>query len=207
MNRKLYKMCLILSVSLCVMCTFTACKSKSYFQSVSENESASGEWEDNSEETSQEGDANQEAEKQQATGKLCVQVSGAVKKPGIYELPMGSRVYEVIEMAGGLTEDADESSLNQAAKLTDEQKIVVLTHAEAEAQMQQATEEQSSLVDLNTATQEELMTLTGVGESKAKAIIVYRKEHGNFTKIEDIMNISGIKEGAFNKIKNDITVN
>ncbi len=133
---------------------------------------------------------------------ICVHICGAVKKQGVYELPQGSRVYEAVDLAGGFLKDADLSGINQAQILEDETQIYIPT--KAETKQTQAVED--GKVNLNTATKEELMTLPGVGESKADSIISYRQDKGRFKKIEDIMEISGIKEGLFQKIKDDITV-
>ena len=126
----------------------------------------------------------QEETKEKKT--IYVYVCGAVMQAGVYELQQDSRVYEAIQKAGGFAENADISEINQAALLQDE--------------------EQSGKVNLNTATKEELMTLAGIGESKADSIIKYREEHGKFQSIEDIKQIEGIKDGVFQKIKDLITV-
>lgn len=133
---------------------------------------------------------------------VCVHVCGAVKSPGVYELPVGSRICHAVELAGGFRKKADSAGLNQAELLVDGMQIYVPTKAESKA----AEDGQSAKVNLNTASREELMTLTGIGEAKADAILAYRDKHGRFQKIEDIMNISGIKEGMFAKIEDDITV-
>lgn len=129
-----------------------------------------------------------------------VHVCGAVRHPGVYELPAGSRIYEAVEMAGGFRKKADAAGLNQAELLEDGMQIYVPVKGESE------TKDEPAKVNINTASKEELMTLTGIGEAKAEAIIQYRDKHGKFKKIEEIMNISGIKEGMFAKIESDITV-
>ncbi|MCI5620898.1 MAG: helix-hairpin-helix domain-containing protein [Lachnospiraceae bacterium] len=134
-----------------------------------------------------------------------VYICGAVEAPGVYELPENSRVFDVIAAAGGLSEDASEDSVNQAEPVTDGQMIRIPTQQEEREALQNA--EQDSRVNLNSATVEELMTLPGIGESKAESIVSYREEHGGFSSIEDLMNISGIKEGVFDKIKGRIRVN
>lgn len=141
---------------------------------------------------------------------IYVQVSGAVAAPGVYKLPGGSRIFEAVEMAGGVTEDADVSTLNQALVLNDGQMIYV--YAVGEERTGQETgeavgEPKDGRIDLNTATAEELMTLPGIGQSKAESIISWREENGAFESVEDILNITGIKEGVFSKIKNHIKVN
>ena len=133
---------------------------------------------------------------------IYVHVCGAVMKEGVYELPVGSRVYQAIEMAGGFRTDAAVTQINQAEVLNDETMLYVPTVME----MEQRKLTDDGKVNLNTASQEELMTLTGVGESKARQIIQYRQSHGTFQTIEDVMKIPGIKEGLFEKIKEDITI-
>lgn len=135
---------------------------------------------------------------------LCVYVCGAVNNPGVIYLDEGSRICDAIKKAGGITADADINSLNQAEKVTDGQKIYVPLIGETYAGYSENSK--SSLININTAGVNELLTLPGIGESKANAIIAYRNDNGGFKKIEDIMNISGIKEAAFNKIKENICV-
>lgn len=133
---------------------------------------------------------------------IFVYVCGAVQQEGVYELPAGSRVYQAIEKAGGFLENAAITQINQAEVLEDEAQIYVPTVDElAEIQA-----EEDGKVNLNTASKEELMTLPGVGEAKANSIIQYREEQGKFQTIEDVMQISGIKEGLFEKIKDYIKV-
>lgn len=160
-----------------------------------------------------------------STSEMCyVYVCGAVNAPGVYELPTGSRVYEAIAMAGGMTGEADGRSLNQAAQVADGQQITVYTREETEklqkngssaAMAGQAGESGGNLssgesgkakVNINTAGREELMTLHGIGAARADAILAYREQHGAFSRIEDIMNVEGIKEKAFAKIRDDIVV-
>ena len=154
-----------------------------------------------------------------------VHICGAVNRPGVYTFPEGSRVCDAVEAAGGLSEDAAESLLNQAALLSDGLQIVVPTLEEAEGLSRQTAssgifssdisgagsaaggeEAGNGLVNINTATLEELMTLPGIGQTRAEAIVAYRDEQGGFQSIEDIMNVSGIKEGSFAKLKDRITV-
>ncbi len=149
-------------------------------------------------------------------GTCVVHICGAVAAPGVYILEEGSRVYQVIEQAGGFCEDAEEAYLNQAELLVDGMKLYVPTKEEA-AQAgasgnwqntisAAALETKESLVNINTADEELLCTLPGVGSSKAKSIIAYREKNGDFQTIEDIMNVEGIKDGLFQKIKDSITV-
>ncbi len=153
-----------------------------------------------------------------------VHVCGQVACPGVYLLPAGSRLYEAIEAAGGLSENAAGELLNQAAQIEDGQQIYVPSREEA-AQLQ-AGQSVSNMgeagrnvsapgmsgtsddgkIDLNRATREQLMTLSGIGEAKADSIIAYREVHGGFRKIEELMEVDGIKEGVFNKVKDQIKV-
>ena len=140
-----------------------------------------------------------------------VHICGQVKEPGVYELPEGSRVYEAVEAAGGFTEEAAAEALNLAEKITDGMKITVYDREEARTLEVSGLSESGGpgsggLVNLNTAGKEALMTLSGIGESKAEDIIRYRKESGGFKKIEDIMKVPGIKNAGFQKIKDRITV-
>ena len=147
--------------------------------------------------------------KEEETDIIYVQVSGAVNHPGVYELPLGSRVFQALEPAGGMTQEAQEKSINQAQTLEDGQMIWVPTVEEAAALPEQQPEslaKDDGKVNLNTATKEELQTLPGIGEAKAQSIVAWREEHGSFTQIEDIMKIEGIKEGVFSKIKDSVKV-
>lgn len=140
------------------------------------------------------------------TSMCFVHICGEVKTPGVYELPAGSRIFEAVSAAGGLTESAAEASLNLAEVISDGMQIVILSKEEA-AQAQLASEAAAAgLININTASKEQLMTLPGIGESRAEDIIRYREESGGFQCIEDIMKVSGIKDAAFQKIKDSIVV-
>lgn len=136
-----------------------------------------------------------------------VHICGAVNRPGVYALPEGSRVCDAVEAAGGLSEEASGSSVNQAERLVDGMQIVVPTQEEA-ALFPSGSDSGSSagLVNINTASREELMQLPGIGETRAEAILNYRQEQGRFQTIEDIMKVDGIKEASFEKLKELITV-
>lgn len=138
----------------------------------------------------------------ETNAEIYVYVCGAVEREGVYRLSAGSRIYEAIEMAGGFREDAATTEVNQAEVLQDEIKVYVPTIAE----MISAEAEEDGKINLNQATKEELMTLPGVGASRAESIIQYRNENGDFNNIEEIMQISGIKEGLFEKIKDLIKI-
>lgn len=133
---------------------------------------------------------------------IYVYVCGAVNQEGVYELSKGSRVYQAVEMAGGFRKDADTRNVNQAEVLEDEERIYVPMIGEDV----QTDSEEDGKININKASKEELMTLPGVGESRAESIIKYRDRQGTFQSIEDIMQVSGIKEGLFEKIKDLITI-
>ncbi len=158
---------------------------------------------------------------------ICVHICGAVKKPDVYEVRKGTRLVEAIKLAGGLTEDAAGDYVNQAALVEDGRQVYIPTKDEVKGIMPDGflgggadasnsandnttsagSTANSGKVNINTASEEELMTLSGIGESKAASIIAYRKEHGSFKSIEEIKNINGIKDSVFNKISNMITIN
>lgn len=157
-----------------------------------------------------------EVDNSKAAG-IYVYICGEVANPGVYELSEDSRIYEAVDTAGGFTENAARESINLASKVSDGMQITIYNKEEAASlpaggtsagknSGQDQMSGSSSLVNLNTATKEELMTLKGIGESKAEDIIRYREKSGGFKKIEDIMKISGIKEAGFQKIKDSITV-
>lgn len=162
---------------------------------------------------------------------LVVHICGAVSAPGVYELPAGSRIIDAVEAGGGFLPEAEEACCNLAEEIVDGCQIYIMTKSEScadgqtekkagiqtspDSDMQttdrnvrsnSATALENGLVNLNTADIAALTTLPGIGESRAKAIISYREQHGAFAQIEDIMKISGIKQAAFSKIKDKITV-
>lgn len=167
--------------------------------------------------------------------KYNIDIKGAVKKPGVYQLDSNLTVNDAINVAGGLTNEADTSIINLAKKITDEMVIIVYTKEEVkksnivdtvikvvekecicpniendgclnnEITDNITNKEESSLVNINTASIEELQTLSGIGESKAKKIIEYREKNGNFKNIEDIKNVEGIGESLYETIKIHIT--
>lgn len=147
--------------------------------------------------------------------KMCVYVCGAVDSPGVYMLSGDIRVIDAITAAGGMREDAGEKYINLASKVCDGQKIYVPTIVEAQEafasvgdtvySMESVTSDDSKgLVNINSADREQLMTLPGIGQSKADKIIEYREKNGGFKSTEDLMLISGIKEGLYNKVKDKI---
>lgn len=141
-----------------------------------------------------------------SSGGIFVHICGAVISPGMYEVPSGSRISDAIEIAGGFSDDADENYLNLAKEVENGEQIKVPTKDEAKKALQESANVADGVVNINTADVTQLSTLPGIGSARAESIIGYRNEHGAFKKIEDIMNVSGIKEAAFAKIKDKIKV-
>lgn len=155
---------------------------------------------------------------------LVVHICGAVVRPGVYELKPDDRLFHAVEMAGGFLEEADREFLNQAQKLSDGMQITIPTIEQAQearklkngtGQFIKAQGDLSDdnsglqsdgLINLNTATEEALCSLPGIGSERAKSIIAYRDQNGGYKRIEEIMNVTGIKEGMFVKLKDRITV-
>lgn len=132
--------------------------------------------------------------------KIAVYVTGAVKNPGVYYLDIGSRLSNLLDICGGVLENADIRKINLAKKLSDSDKIDIPIIKEDNEEDEQT---ENDKININTASETELMTLTGIGKSTAQKIIEYRKVQ-EFTEIEDIMEVPGIGESKFNNIKDDI---
>lgn len=171
------------------------------------------------------------SDKEMQQAMIYVDVCGAVANPGVFQLAAGSRVFQAIEAAGGYLPEAALTCVNRAGVLTDGQQLYILTQEEMErqgldpAEMAKASDgqmngsagtgqntgmtaqvKQDNRININTADEAQLTTLTGIGATRAQAIIAYREENGPFAAIEDIMNVQGIKEGTFAKIKDEIVV-
>ena len=140
--------------------------------------------------------------------KIFVDVKGAVKHPGVFETTKDKRVKDLIEEAGGLLDDADTSTLNLSQKVKDQMVIYVLKHGEKPKQISDGGTSSSSgdMININTANLEQLMKISGVGKTKAEAIISYREKNGDFKKKEDITKVRGIGKATFEKIKDKIEV-
>lgn len=143
-----------------------------------------------------------------------VHICGAVAHPGVYEMQEGQRIYQAVELAGGYTQEAASDYLNLAETVADGMKLVVPARDELLSESEgnlygtaaKSSETEPVRVNLNTATKEQLMELSGIGEARAGDIIRYRETHGGFQAIEDIMKVPGIKDAAFQKIKDQVTV-
>ncbi len=146
---------------------------------------------------------------------IFVYVCGAVHCPGVYEVPDTSRIWELVELAGGFTDDADVYGVNLAQTVADGAMIRIPTVEESAAGLSVGDSGMPAAgvaggnngkVNINTADVAQLTALNGIGEVKAASIVAYREEHGSFHSIEEIMEVSGIGEGTYDKIKEDITV-
>ena len=162
-----------------------------------------------------------------------VDIKGAVKKPGVYKINSDKKIIDVITIAGGLMENANTDNINLSKKVTDEMVIIIYTDEEVKnsnivdtvikvidkecvcpniqndgcinTEINDSITNVNKTININTATLEELMSINGLGEAKAKAIIKYREENGYFKIIDDLLNVSGIGEALFEKIKEYIT--
>lgn len=154
--------------------------------------------------------------------KVIVDIKGMINNPGVYEVDSDLRVNDVIELAGGLKEGADTSNINLAKLVSDEMTIIIYSTEEVLEKFKQEvcicncpyiqndacinSNNDSNLININTAGIEELTTLTGIGDVKAEAIIKYRSEVGKFKTKEELLNVEGIGEALFEKIKDNITI-
>ena len=140
--------------------------------------------------------------------KIFVDVKGAVKHPGVFETTKDKRIKDLIEEAGGLLDDADTSTLNLSQKVKDQMVIYVLKHGEKPKQISDGGSSSSNtdVININTANKEQLMKISGVGKTKAEAIIAHREKNGDFKKKEDITKVRGIGKSTFEKIKDKIEV-
>ena len=142
---------------------------------------------------------------------ITVDVKGAVKSPGIYDLPVGSRVNDAVQKAGGLTEQADSKSLNLAQKVSDEALVYVPTKGEEAASQQTGSGTASSMnkekkINLNKASLEELKQVKGLGGKRAQDIIDHRESNGKFKSVDELKKVSGIGAKTIEKLKDYVTV-
>lgn len=170
------------------------------------------EQEESGSKAAEEGEESMETVLPEEEQKVYVQVCGAVNHPGVYYVSGSMRVFEVLELAGGVTGEAETDTVNLARPVFDEMVIAIPEKGEIvssngnESDCYGQLAETTSLININTADRMLLMTLPGIGEAKAGAILAYRSENGSFQKIEDIMKVEGIKQAAFEKIREKITV-
>jgi competence protein ComEA len=147
--------------------------------------------------------------------KMYVDIKGAVKLPGMYEVTSDMRVLNVIDMAGGLKEIADDSQVNFSQRIEDQMVIYIPVEGEelsetviagTNSNTANISKDEEGKINLNQATKEELMTLSGVGEKKAEKIIEYREENGSFKTIEDLKNVNGFGEKSFESLEKYISI-
>lgn len=141
---------------------------------------------------------------------IVIDVKGAVQYPGVYEVAENARVFEAIQKAGGMSEKADELAVNLASPLQDGIAVYIPFKGETKENPfispNVVDDPAQQKVNINLATSDELQTLSGIGPSKAEAIIAYREEQGPFTKIEDLLEVTGIGEKSLEKIREEITI-
>ena len=173
------------------------------------------------------GKDNHNDKKSNGQSQVVVYICGAVKHPGVYKFTAGSRVNDAVNAASGFKKGAARTAINQARVLEDGEQITIPTLKQVKRKQLSKTtdgdnfqdkttdnentdsserESQDTLININTASAGELTSLSGIGQSRADAIIEYRQSNGKFQSIDDIMKIPGIKQGIFNKIKNKISV-
>ena len=191
-----------------------------FYSQSGKKDSISVQLDNSSSENSEEAAAGQEGgngSEASQPAELYIDISGEVRKPGVYKVASGTRLFEVIEKAGGLTEDADINSFNQAEAISDGQKVIIPSKGESDgssASVSSASPSAGSvsgsasagLVNINTADSTGLQELPGVGPATAEKIIKYREENGRFTSKEDLMNVSGIGEKTYAKMEKSITL-
>lgn len=181
------------------------------------------------EENVEQQDIKQEENVENQAEEIVIHIAGQVKNPGIVRIKEGARIADIIEKAGGLTQEANIENVNLAYIVEDGQKIIIPSKKDTQEKEYVTTENgediisesaqttdnkssnsqtntSSSKVNINKANKEELQTLSGIGESTANKIIEYRKEHGEFKTIEDIKNVSGIGEAKYEQIKENIKI-
>ena len=224
---------IIVAVCLLILCAYSGCDDEEVISLYESNDTKSVSFDmadsaPNSEvgkasgiNAETDGNNDEMAEDDKCSQPFVVFVTGEVEKPGVYELEEGSRCIDAISAAGGYTKDASDTYLNLAGTVEDGQMIYVPSKTEAEALAGDELpggqntsgvanngggKTSDGRININKATKEELMTLPGIGESKADKIIAYRDANGPFSSPEGVMLISGIKDGLYNKIKDQICV-
>lgn len=153
----------------------------------------------------------EEFEAEQLDTSIIVDIKGEVQKPGVYEVDQHVRVSDAISIAGGFTEDADQTNMNLAQRVHDEMVIIVPKEGEEIISVSTpgettTTDEDRNKIRINQATLEEIQTLNGIGPKKAQAIIDYREEHGSFQSVEDLIEVNGIGEKTVENMKESIIV-
>ena len=148
---------------------------------------------------------NKDVKTEKLEDSIVIDISGEIKNPGIYKMKGRVRLYEIIDKAGGLKEEANINSINQARYVKDGEKIIIPSSRISQSMDKGSISNENNLVNINTASKEELLKLPGIGEVTAEKIINYR-DNNNFTKIEDLKNVNGIGMATYNKLKDLICV-
>lgn len=148
---------------------------------------------------------NKDVKTEKLEDNIIIDISGEIKNPGIYKMKGKVRLYEIIDKAGGLKEEANINSINQARYVKDGEKIIIPSSRNSQCMDKESISNGNNLVNINTASKEELLKLPGIGEVTAEKIINYR-DNNNFTKIEDLKNVNGIGMATYNKLKDLICV-
>lgn len=228
MKKRIFVVVLVFSFLL------SACTGKRTVEFESDRELVTASSEEENTEKTEEVEPSQEMETEAAVSEneteestLFIDLSGEVNEPGVYELPVGNRVFHAIVAAGGFTDQAETRCVNQADALVDGEKIYIYSREEAaeaggwmylsgrgltpnsipaESGNVGGETGVDARVNINRADLGQLMTITGIGEARAEAILSYRENNGAFSAVEDIMKVSGIKEKLFEQIKDKITV-
>jgi len=147
------------------------------------------------------------ADIEEESGLVVVDIKGEVQEPGIYEMNGENRIYNAIEEAGGFTSEADDTQVNLAQRLQDEMIVLVPKQGEDPSEVANVDSvSNEGMVKINYATQEEIETLNGIGPSKAEAIIQYREENGMFKQPEDLLEISGIGDKTLENLREQIVI-
>lgn len=148
---------------------------------------------------------NKDVKTEKLEDNIIIDISGEIKNPGIYKMKGKVRLYEIIDKAGGLKEEANINSINQARYVKDGEKIIIPSSRNSQGMDKESISNENNLVNINTASKEELLKLPGIGGVTAEKIINYR-DNNNFTKIEDLKNVNGIGTATYNKLKDLICV-
>ncbi len=213
MNKKLVVGIAILALIAICLCVYTLfLNSEAY--SNTDDEIAISNVDESQESSNEAGESGGSDSNENASERIYVHVAGCVKNPGVYELDASSRANEAIEAAGGFTKTADTEAINLAESLSDGQQIIVpkkssssaaetsSTNSTANSQTSSSASQSSSeLVNINTATSEQLQTLSGIGEAKAQKIIEYREQNGPFESVDSLTNVSGIGEKTLESLR------
>lgn len=205
MKKVLSKLMGVLAGTLVVVCISGCGKDTAYYIDTANTE-ITADFNAQSQTEEESTDGNSEA------ALLYIYVCGAIQNPGVYTMPEGSRICDVFQKAGGLTSEAAVDYWNQARVLVDGEMIYVPTAKEVEdrglnsGDTANTNEDNDNKININTASKEELMTIPGIGEAKALAIIAYREANGSFSSIEEVKNVEGIKDGVFSKMKDYIEI-